>query len=211
MDKQQTIKAFFETNMALKDSMPPKVLNKLMVNLLSTNERIHLMRLEKILLILTDYNLKGQTAVEFLKGAHFITQDGGKLALSLQAIPGCEKRLSSHFKGCSHQQFGLHCGKVLPELLFFSTYDPTDPSQQPRASHFQVEASPWRGNSFLDLKLYRQLCTNPQILMHVPQFAIYLLQKIVCAMLGAKHYNLGAYGWSLHTDQNPIQIQSMHS
>lgn len=209
MDKQQTIKAFFEMNMALKDSLAPNVLNKLMANLMKTNENTHLTRLEKMLLILSNYNLRGQTAVEFLKGAHFIAEDAGKLVLRLQAIPGCEKRFSSHFKGNSHQQFGLHCGKVLPELLFFATYDPNDPSQKPRASHFQIEASPWRGNSFIDFELYRHLCTNPQSLMHVPQFAIYHLQKLICTLVGAKHYNLGAYGWSSHTDQNPIQLQSM--
>lgn len=173
------------------------VLKKIRKNILATEDKRHVTRAIEVLTLLADYGVRGENAIEFLNGAHFIVDDYGKLFEKLSEIEGAQVRFSSHFADTRLEERGIHCGRIIPEILFLST---------PKASHFQVEASPWRGKGVIGVA--KAVLTNPQVLEHIPDAMVYGYKK--ARTPACEHVkNLGAYGWSEHNDSNPIVLPTI--
>ena len=147
---------------------------------------------------------RGEMADEFLKGAHFEFNDGGKFYRDLKSIGCAAIRCSSHFRPGNNRQLektgeeGITCGRILPELLIIITQDQSGMVR----SHFQAEASPWRlrPGKWVEIPNRGTLQTSE----HALHFTLYALNTFVALMLGKSKENLGPYGWSEHHDANPI-------
>ncbi|HHF7346993.1 TPA: hypothetical protein ACPSKE_000150 [Legionella feeleii] len=154
----------------------------------------------KILSCLKAHGLKGYSANEFLKGAHFKIKDGGTLYRELAKIEGAQVRFSSHFASTKvGKEMGINCGRILPEVLFLQSTQ----VQGSNFSHFQAEASPWR----MDKSSPWTLLPNRETLQtseHLTDSAYYFINKKISEWLSKPVLNLGPYGWSIHNDANPI-------
>lgn len=179
------------------------VLKKMRKNILATEDRRHVTRAIEVLTLLANYGMNGENAIKFLNGAHFIVEDNGELFEKFSEIEGAQERFSSHFADTRLEEKGIHCGRIIPEILFLSTFDPEDANKLPKESHFQVESSPWRGKGMSGIA--KAIITNPQILEHIPDSVVYGYKK-ARTPAGDHVKNLGAYGWSEHNDTNPIVL-----
>jgi hypothetical protein len=169
-------------------------------NILATENKKNLVRAQQVFNLMLLCGITGKQADEFLCGAHFIVEDKGCFFEVLKKIPGCKKRFSSHFYETRLEEYGLHCGRVIPELLFLNTYDLGDTQKIPKRTHFQTEPAAWRVRQMLDFfKYYHNI-------EHVWHSFLYLMGKWFGRILGRKAYNIGPYGYSEHHDGNPIYI-----
>lgn len=153
----------------------------------------------KILSCLKKHGLRGYSASEFLKGAHFKIEDNGALYRDLAKIEGAETRFSSHFASTRiGKEMGISCGRILPEVLFLQSTQ----VKGPNFSHFQAEASPWRLDKSKPWALPNR--ETLQTSEHITDSAYYFISKKISLWLSRPVLNLGPYGWSIHDDANPI-------
>lgn len=154
----------------------------------------------KILSCLKEHGLRGYSANEFLKGAHFKIEDNGALYRELAKIGGAQVRFSSHFASTRvGQEMGINCGRILPEILFLQS---TQTEGRPNFSHFQAEASPWRMDKSKPWALPNR--ETLQTSEHLTDSVYYFINKKISQWLSKPVLNLGPYGWSIHDDANPI-------
>lgn len=142
-----------------------------------------------------DNVLKATLAGEFFKGGHFILQDNGEFFRRVAALEGAELRYSSHFASTRLVEKGISCGRIIPEMLVIHTKD----KEGIERSHFQAEASPWRGFGAMMTSM-----DGLQTAEHITDSTWYLLNKIASTMQGTPVMNLGPYGWSKHDDAHAI-------
>ncbi len=181
-----------------------ELIEQLTKNIMTTEDFRHFKRTMDVLTILAEYDIKKDRAIEFLNGAHFIVMDNAALFEKLRQVKGCQTRFSSHFKETRLQEFGINCGRIIPELLFLDSFQKGDPDKRPAFTHFQVEASPWRGKGAIEVT--KSIAKNPQNIEHVPHAIGYFAYKTYRKLKGKVAKNLGAYGWSVHDDNNPIRL-----
>jgi hypothetical protein len=181
----------------------PEILNELNKNINATDDMRHFKRALAVLEIMAEFGIRGKSAGEFLRGAHFVVEDGGAMYDRLSEIDGAEERFSSHFSDTRIEEKGIHCGRIIPEILFLNTFDPKAENKEPKESHFQVESSPWRGKG---LGVAKGIIKNPQTLEHIPHSMHYAYKKYKTPE-GEHAKNHGAYGWSEHNDANPIVLK----
>ncbi len=117
----------------------PEILKELNSNINATDDMRHFKRALAVLEIMAEFGIRGKNAGEFLRGAHFVVEDGGALYDRLSEVDGAEERFSSHFSDTRIEEKGIHCGRIIPEILFLNTFDPNAGNQEPKESHFQVE------------------------------------------------------------------------
>ncbi len=174
--------------MGLKEG---KLSAQIKANIMATDKLIHHINALDILLIMKNFKVD---VYEFFKGAHFKTLDNGELYEALRDIPGVEARVSSHFRGEKKEELGIHCGYIIPEILVL-----TVKKEDKRASHFQMEASAWRGVA--------GVWKHPYTLKHISDTVWYFMLNLYAKLLTGKPINLGAYGYSEHVDSNPVEVQ----
>ncbi len=181
----------------------PEIIKQLISNINATDDLRHFKRALAVLEIMAEFGIRGKRAGEFLRGAHFVVEDGGAMFDRLSEIDGAEERFSSHFSATRIEEKGIHCGRIIPEILFLNTFDPKAENKDPKRSHFQVESSPWRGTG---LGVAKGIVKNPQTLEHIPHSMHYAYKKYKTPE-GEHAKNHGAYGWSEHNDANPIVLK----
>lgn len=126
-------------------------------------------------------------AVEVMKGAHIIIDDGGDLYDQLVAKGVVSTRVSSHHKdNKADSDVSLQAGEVFREFLVGKTKD--------GKTWFQVEAH--------SATTSVSLTTIPKA---IKDLILHLVDFIQYKWTGK---NVGQYGLSEHTDKNPIIVRS---
>ncbi|STX88378.1 hypothetical protein [Legionella feeleii] len=166
-----------------------------------------LVKTEKLLTIFQKNGLKGKVAEQLFFGGHFMLEDGGALFEELKDIKDkngklvAQERFSSHFSATRVEEWGISCGRIIPEILFIKSID----SEGRVFSHFQVEASPWRMTPSGGLSNFIPSLDSLQTMEHVYDSLIYFAAKQISHFRNQTIWNRSSYGWSPFADNNPIK------